>query len=540
MDNTIWTEKYRPKDLEDYNYENQKDIVEIKNWIQDFIDEVPGTPPILLLFGKPGIGKTTLANLIFKKYNIESVEINASEERTKKAMNHILSKITKYKINFDGNKIRMGLLLDEIDGTTTNDKGGLQELIDYIKKYKKVVCSRNNKLNLVRRTVKDNKEEELINNKGNKTIKSKTSKSKTIQEVFKFPIICTCNSIKNKKIASIISNNLFVKLEKPSNTHCLDLINKICDRENILITEEVKNNIIGQSYNDYRQIIFNLHKHYLDGLKSKNSENSKTNKTNKANKGSKTNTDDKEKIMNDIFGGKPILGTEEEIKDDIYDEYSDDYTIKDDIGDNIVSKINYFITQNKNDEIIFKNLQADTIQYYLNIYTNYYVIINKLLDVNHKYEKIKNLDSLKFKYLAIHIDNILNVDKYQNNIFKNQDWELQQYITYIGTYYQIKEYKYLFEKLELKNKEKEFFNKSKTDNYLDLKFHTEYNYMRQEELSVMDTMNDNCNNKSENDIINIYYKLKLEDLNSEIGIGKDAKGKRSNKYYKIRDRIDNF
>ena len=34
--------------------------------------------------------------------------------------------------------MRRGLLLDEIDGLSTNDKGGLQELMSYINSYKPV------------------------------------------------------------------------------------------------------------------------------------------------------------------------------------------------------------------------------------------------------------------------------------------------------------------------------------------------------------------------------------------------------------------
>ena len=85
----IWTEKYRPQNLKEYYYENEEDLVLIKSWIEEFIREVPGTPAMLILSGRPGIGKTTLANLIFKEYNIEPIEINASEERTKKAMHHM-------------------------------------------------------------------------------------------------------------------------------------------------------------------------------------------------------------------------------------------------------------------------------------------------------------------------------------------------------------------------------------------------------------------------------------------------------------------
>ena len=133
MNNNItWTEKYRPIKLDEY-YSDIKDkeyLESIKNWISDHKNDVPGTQPILILYGSPGIGKTTLAKIIFDEYEYESVEINASDVRNKKSLNAILSNITKFKINFGGEKVRMGLLLDEIDGMSAGDKGGIQEIID--------------------------------------------------------------------------------------------------------------------------------------------------------------------------------------------------------------------------------------------------------------------------------------------------------------------------------------------------------------------------------------------------------------------------
>lgn len=249
IDNDLWTEKYRPKNLKEYYYNNETDLLLIEEWITNNIKDEPGTPPILLLSGKPGIGKTTLATLIFKKYNIEFVEVNASEFRTKKAINHLLSNITKYKIDFGGNKVRMGLLLDELDGVTSNEKGGLQEIIDYIKNYKKVeltkfidpnkkTFSKINKISKINKFTENNNEKKIDDKN---VIKKGKSKKEELQKInFKFPIICTCNSVKDKKIGTIIKNNLFITIEKPTNEYCIKLIDRICDNEEFQISDNDK------------------------------------------------------------------------------------------------------------------------------------------------------------------------------------------------------------------------------------------------------------------------------------------------------------
>ena len=94
--NKSWLDKYRPNSLNDYMFSNIKDFDKICSWMDDFINGVNGTPAILILYGSPGVGKTTLSELIFKKYRIDYVEFNASDCRSKKSIYNILNNITKY------------------------------------------------------------------------------------------------------------------------------------------------------------------------------------------------------------------------------------------------------------------------------------------------------------------------------------------------------------------------------------------------------------------------------------------------------------
>lgn len=72
-----------------------------------------------LLSGPPGIGKTTTATLVAKESGREVVEYNASDVRSKKAMQEQLGDITGSRsIQFSANEKRTKrcIIMDEVDG----------------------------------------------------------------------------------------------------------------------------------------------------------------------------------------------------------------------------------------------------------------------------------------------------------------------------------------------------------------------------------------------------------------------------------------
>ena len=86
----------------------------------------------LLIVGPPGIGKTTFAHLLLKKFNFDSIEFNASITRTAKAVKEVLDNILNNKnilMMLQPNKLT-GIIMDEIDGCINNgDRGGINQLI---------------------------------------------------------------------------------------------------------------------------------------------------------------------------------------------------------------------------------------------------------------------------------------------------------------------------------------------------------------------------------------------------------------------------
>jgi len=116
----MWTEKYRPETLEEYRgASNEKE--ELKEWIESW---ERGDGPVLL-HGPAGTGKTSLVEALANEFGYELVETNASDVRTKDKLKSELKEATRQKSFFGGKKL---ILVDEVDGMSSTDRGGAQEL----------------------------------------------------------------------------------------------------------------------------------------------------------------------------------------------------------------------------------------------------------------------------------------------------------------------------------------------------------------------------------------------------------------------------
>ena len=130
----LWSDKYKPKSINDM-IGNKKNIDTIKKWLSDFKGNKKGVERALFISGPPGIGKTTIAHLILKHFDYEIIEFNASDVRSQKSVKDNLLKIlnnTNVSLMQD-NKLRdIGIIMDEVDGMSSGDRGGVSELVSII------------------------------------------------------------------------------------------------------------------------------------------------------------------------------------------------------------------------------------------------------------------------------------------------------------------------------------------------------------------------------------------------------------------------
>jgi replication factor C large subunit len=129
-----WTEKYRPKTSSSL-LGNEDAVLEFKSWLNSWILKRKPKKACLLV-GPPGVGKTSLARAAANEYGFQIVELNASDVRTQKSIEHALTPastsitLDSFSSNGRGNLI----LLDEVDGVFgREDRGGLLAILAAVK-----------------------------------------------------------------------------------------------------------------------------------------------------------------------------------------------------------------------------------------------------------------------------------------------------------------------------------------------------------------------------------------------------------------------
>jgi replication factor C large subunit len=122
-----WAEKYRPARLEDI-VGNTTALRQIAEWARNWTKK---SKP-LLIYGKPGIGKTSSAYALAHDMGWEVVELNASDQRTAAVIEHIAG-VGSITASLTGSSRKL-IILDEADNLQgTADRGGAKAIIECIR-----------------------------------------------------------------------------------------------------------------------------------------------------------------------------------------------------------------------------------------------------------------------------------------------------------------------------------------------------------------------------------------------------------------------
>jgi replication factor C small subunit len=131
-DNSLWVEAYRPSKLEDYVGNEH-----LKTKVQTYIEN--GDVPHLLLYGKAGTGKTTLAKLIVNSINCDFMIINASDENN---VDTVRNKVKNFASTIGFKNIKI-IILDEFDYMTPNAQAILRNLMETFSKHCRFILTCN-------------------------------------------------------------------------------------------------------------------------------------------------------------------------------------------------------------------------------------------------------------------------------------------------------------------------------------------------------------------------------------------------------------
>ncbi|KAL2610583.1 hypothetical protein R1flu_029156 [Riccia fluitans] len=236
QESQAWPAKHAPKTTADI-IGNQGIVKQLRDWLQSWeanfghpvvkagkgkkrvaATTSPDMKKAVLLSGTPGIGKTTTARLICKELGYEILEVNASDARgksdsnVKKGMdgrtaNTIKEMVDNESICFTGKGLvhaqKSALIMDEVDGMSGGDRGGVADLIASIKSSR-------------------------------------------------IPIICICNDRYSQKLKSLLNYCLVLSYRKPTKQQMGKRLMQIAKSEGLQVTENTLEEIAERSNGDMR------------------------------------------------------------------------------------------------------------------------------------------------------------------------------------------------------------------------------------------------------------------------------------------------
>ena len=132
FDHSIWCEKYRPTTMDTYIGNEH-----LKSKVSSYLES--GDLPHLLLFGKAGTGKTTLAKLLVNNIECDYLYINASDENN---VDTVRTKVKTFASTM-GFKDMKVIILDECDYITPNAQAALRNLMETFSKHCRFILTCN-------------------------------------------------------------------------------------------------------------------------------------------------------------------------------------------------------------------------------------------------------------------------------------------------------------------------------------------------------------------------------------------------------------
>ncbi|SCU82759.1 LADA_0C07778g1_1 [Lachancea dasiensis] len=149
----LWTVKYAPVSLTQI-CGNKTSVNKLKTWLSnwksyqkaDFKNsgrDGLGIFRAAMLYGPPGIGKTTAAHLVAKELGYDVLEKNASDVRSKSLLNagvkNALDNTSvvgffRSKVDGDTKQKNFVIIMDEVDGMSGGDRGGVGQMALFCRK----------------------------------------------------------------------------------------------------------------------------------------------------------------------------------------------------------------------------------------------------------------------------------------------------------------------------------------------------------------------------------------------------------------------